>query len=116
MVKERRHDFSGVSRRRWTVDLKPEALATLRLFAAIREPVVLLGIQPSDFFAVALPDATFLGQPELLVSEVPFLAVVAQSGAAGLIFEWAWTDPMEGEWGELATWGDFELAALPLPH
>jgi hypothetical protein len=30
LVAERRKDFYGVSRRRWTVDLKTEALATLR--------------------------------------------------------------------------------------
>ncbi len=111
MVRERRHDFGNVSRRRWTIDLKAEALATLGRFCAVREPVVLLGIEPADFFAVALPDAAFLRRPESLVSEVPYLAVLAQSGSAGLIFEWAWTDPTEGDWGELATWGGFESAA-----
>lgn len=115
VVRERRHDFGGVSRRRWTVDLKTEALAALGRFCAIREPVVLLAIEPAEFFAVALPDAAFLRQPESLVSEVPFLAVLALSGSGGLIFEWAWTDPTEGDWGELATWGGFEPAASTAP-
>jgi hypothetical protein len=116
VVRERRHDFAGVSRRRWTVDLKAEALAALRRFCAIREPVVLLGIEPAEFFAVALPDAAFLRQPESLVSDVPFLALVAQSGSGGVIFEWAWTDPTEGDWGELASWGGFEAAVSSLPR
>lgn len=49
------------------------------------------------------------------VTEVPYLAVLAQSGSGGLIFEWAWTDPREGDWGELATWGGFESAASTVP-
>lgn len=112
LVSERRKDFYGVSRRRWTVDLKTEAVANLRRFSVVHEPVVLMGIEPAEFFALALPNARFLRQPEALVDAVPYFAVVAQSGNGGLIFEWSWTDPAEGEWGELATWGSFE----PLPR
>ena len=69
-------------------DLELEALANSAAVAAVREPVVLLGIEPSDFFAVALPDVTFLRQPELLVGEVPYLAVLTQSGTDGSSSSW----------------------------
>ncbi len=87
---------------------RPKPLASLRRFRSVHEPVVLLGIEPAEFFAVALANASLLRQPEALVDAVPFFAVVAESGTGGLIFEWSWTDPAEGEWGELATWGSFE--------
>jgi hypothetical protein len=108
LVAERRTDFHGVSRRRWTIDLEAEAMATLRRFSAVDQPVVLIGVEPLEFFAVALSNTSFLQQPEALVDAVPYFAVVAESGNGGLISERAWTDAVEGEWSELATWGSFE--------
>ena len=108
LVVERRKDFYGVSRRRWTIDLQAEAITTLCRFSAVDQPVVLMGVEPSEFFAVALTNAGFLQQPEALVDAVPYFAVVAECGNGGLIFEKSWTDPGEGVWSELATWGSFE--------
>jgi hypothetical protein len=108
LVAERRTDFHGVSRRRWTIDLEAEAMATLRRFSAVDQPVVLIGLEPGEFFAVALSNTSFLQQAEALVDAVPYFAVVAESGNGGLIFERSWTDPAEGQWSELATWGSFE--------
>ncbi|MDA0179396.1 hypothetical protein OJ997_03735 [Solirubrobacter phytolaccae] len=114
LVAEQRENFtSQVSRRRWTVDLREEALATLRRHAVIAEPVVLIGLEPHAFFALALPDAGFLQQPEALVDDVGYFAVVAESGAGLLIFEWYWNAPPEGQWGELATWGSFRTPTPP---
>jgi hypothetical protein len=112
LVTGRRIDFHAVSRRRWTIDLEAEAITTLRRFSAVDQPVVLVGVEPGEFFAVALSNACFLEQSEALVEAVPYFAVVAESGNGGLIFERSWTDPGEGEWSELATWGIFER----LPH
>ena len=108
LVAERRRDIHDVSRRRWTIDLQAEAVATLCRFSAVDEPVVLMGIEPCEFFAVALANTGFLERPGALVDAVPYFAVVAESGNGGLVFESSWTDPGEGEWSELATWGNFE--------
>jgi hypothetical protein len=107
LVAERQKDFHSVSRRRWTTDLKADALASLRGFSAVHQPVVLLSTKPCEFFAVALPNAAFLHQPEALVEAVGYFAVVSESDRGGLLFAWGWTDPQEGDWGELATWGSF---------
>jgi hypothetical protein len=84
----------------------------LRLFSTIHQPVVLLSIEPQEFFAVALPHTAFLQQPDALVDAVGCFAVVAERDNSGLIFQWAWTDPQDGDWGELATWGDFAREPL----
>ncbi|MET0683963.1 MAG: hypothetical protein ABW060_01550 [Solirubrobacteraceae bacterium] len=112
LVAERQRDFRTVSRRRWTTDLKTEALTTLRRFSTVDRPVVLLSVEPQEFFAVALPDAAFLQKPDALVDVVGCFAVVAEHENSGLLFEWGWTDAREGDWGELATWGDFTRLSL----
>ena len=100
-----------MSRRRWTADLRHEAIAGLRRFSAVPGPVVLIGIDPGPFFAVTFSNAEFLRQPEGLIEAVGYFAIVAESGDGLLIFEWYWTAPYEGDWGELATWGSFQSLA-----
>lgn len=108
LIAEQRHNFTGhVSRTRWTADMRPEAIATLQRYAVIAEPVVLIAIPPADFLALAFPDGSFLRDASALVATVPYFAVAAQESQGLLLFEWTWTAPPEGTWGELATFSTF---------